>query len=280
MQYDFDSATIHYDIRGEGRPIVLIHGWTMDHKVEQADLEPIFDARNGWRRIYFDLPGMGRSAAKASLRSQDDMLEAVLAFIDHAVPDGRFVLAGTSGGAYLARAVAVKRRARVAGLLLRMPAVIADTTKRTLPPQQPLVRNSALMASLDPDERLRLADALVQSPSYLEAYGRRRRTLVEPAIQAASPLVVEMRADPARYEFSFDLRAMEKTFSEPTLIITGRQDPVVGYRDAWDILESYPRASFVVLDRADHGWPIERPDLLAALVDDWLARIVLGESQR
>ncbi|UYN95483.1 MAG: alpha/beta hydrolase [Enhydrobacter sp.] len=250
----------------------------MDHKVEQADLEPIFEGRNGWRRIYFDLPGMGRSAAKASLRAQDDMLEAVLAFIDHVVPDGRFVLAGTSGGAYLARAVAVKRRARVAGLLLRMPAVIADTTKRTLPPQQPLVRNSALMASLDPDERLRLADALVQSPSYLEAFGRRRRTLVEPAIEAASPLVVEMRADPARYGFSFDLPAMEKTFSEPTLIITGRQDPVVGYRDAWDILESYPRASFVVLDRADHGWPIERPDLLAALVDDWLARIVLGES--
>lgn len=51
----------------------------------------------------------------------------------------------------------------------------------------------------------------------------------------------------------------------------------MGYRDAWDILESYPRATFAVLDRADHVWPIETPNLLAALVEDWLARIALAE---
>ena len=66
---------------------------------------------------------------------------------------------------------------------------------------------------------------------------------------------------------------MEKGFEEPTLIIAARQDMVVGYRDAWTILESYPRATFAVIDRADHGWPMETPDLLAALIDDWLARI-------
>ena len=64
---------------------------------------------------------------------------------------------------------------------------------------------------------------------------------------------------------------MEKTFDEPTLIVAGRQDTIVGYRDAWSILDSYPRATFVVLDRADHGWPMETPNLLPALIDDWLA---------
>ena len=38
---------------------------------------------------------------------------------------------------------------------------------------------------------------------------------------------------------------------EPTLVIAGRQDVTAGYRDAWHILESYPRATFAVLDRAD-----------------------------
>ena len=69
----------------------------------------------------------------------------------------------------------------------------------------------------------------------------------------------------------------EKSFEEPTLIIAARQDVTVGYRDAWDILESYPRATFAVLDRADHVWPLETPNLLAALVEDWLARIALAE---
>jgi pimeloyl-ACP methyl ester carboxylesterase len=86
-----------------------------------------------------------------------------------------------------------------------------------------------------------------------------------------------MRLDPKRYAFSFDLAAAEKSFAKPVLIVTGRQDTTVGYRDAWDILESYPRATFAVLDRADHVWPVEQPNLLAALVDDWLTRIAKFE---
>jgi pimeloyl-ACP methyl ester carboxylesterase len=86
-----------------------------------------------------------------------------------------------------------------------------------------------------------------------------------------------MRADPTRYAFSFDLAAAEKSFAKPALIVAGRQDTTVGYRDAWEILESYPRATFAVIDRADHGWPVESPALLAALVDDWLGRIEKAE---
>ena len=86
-----------------------------------------------------------------------------------------------------------------------------------------------------------------------------------------------MRADPARYAFSFDLAEAEKSFTKPTLIIAARQDTTVGYRDAWEILESYPRATFAVIDRADHVWPLESPALLAALVDDWLGRIEKAE---
>ena len=70
----------------------------------------------------------------------------------------------------------------------------------------------------------------------------------------------------------------KKHFGKPALIIAARQDTVVGYRDAWSILESYPRGTFAVVDRADHGWPLERPELLAALIDDWLARVVLAET--
>ena len=272
MQFETDKATIDYEEVGEGQPILLLHGWTMDRRVEADTYEKIFATRPGWRRIYPDLPGMGRSVAKAGLRTQDDVLEAVLAFIDRVLPD-RFVLAGTSGGAYLARAVAARRRSRIDGLLLRVPAIIADTTRRTLPSFRPLVRDDALMAALGVEERAVVGDVLVQKRDYIEALGQRLRGLVEPAIRATAPIALEIRADPKRYGFSFDLAEMEKGFEEPTLIIAARQDMVVGYRDAWTILESYPRATFAVIDRADHGWPLEKPDLLAALIDDWLARI-------
>ena len=278
MQCDLDSATIHYEEYGQdqGRPIVFLHGWTMDRRLEIADYEPIFAARDGWRRIYPDLPGMGNSVAKR-IRNQDDVLAALLDFIDRVLPDERFVLCGTSLGGYLARAITARRREQVAGLLLRVPAVIADTAKRTLPTFRPLVHDEALLAPFGADERTALGEVLVQSATYLAAHQRKLRDLVQPAIAANAPFVAEMRGDPQRYGFSFDLAEAEKGFIRPTLIIAARQDITVGYRDAWDILESYSHATFAVIDRADHGWPLESPRLLAALVEDWLDRIELSE---
>jgi pimeloyl-ACP methyl ester carboxylesterase len=273
MECELDKATIDYEEHGEGRPILFLHGWTMDRRVEMGTYEKIFATRPGWRRIYPDLPGMGRSVAGPALANQDDMLETLLAFVDRVLPPGRFLLAGTSAGGYLARAIAVRRRPRVAGLLLRVPAVIPDTTRRTLPSFRALVRDDALMARLDDEERTVLGDVLVQKADYIEALGRVRRTLVQPAIEASAPIVLDIRADPERYAVSFDLAAMEKGFEEPTLIVAGRQDLVVGYRDAWTILESYPRATFAVIDRADHGWPLQSHHLLGALIDDWLMRV-------
>lgn len=277
MECEVEKATIHYEELGVGRPILFLHGWTMDHHVEMADYEEIFSARGGWRRLYPDLPGMGRSVAREGLATQDDVLEALLAFIDRVLPTERFVLAGTSLGAYLARAVVARRRSRVAGLLLRVPCIVAEDARRTLPAFRPLVRNDALVDALDVEERMALGTVLVQTPDYLEALRQRTRSLVGPAIKATVPIANEIRTDPKRYALSFDLAEAEKSFEQPTLIIAARQDVTVGYRDAWDILESYPRATFAVIDRATHGWPLETPNLLGALVDDWLARIALAE---
>lgn len=250
MQCDLDNATIDWEEHGAGKPILFLHGWTMDRRLEVADYERIFSTRPGWRRIYPDLPGMGRSIAKPGLTCQDDVLATLLAFIEHVLPGEGFVLAGTSLGGYLARAIAVKLRPRMRGLLLRVPAVIPDTARRTLP--------TAGLATLS------------------AAYERKMRTLVQPAIDATIPLMHEIRADPARYGLSFDLAEAEKGFSAPTLMLAGRQDTTVGYRDAWDIIESYPRATFAVVDGADHTWPVDDPGLLDALVDDWLRRIEQG----
>jgi pimeloyl-ACP methyl ester carboxylesterase len=277
VKCELDTATIDYEEHGEGRAIVFLHGWTMNRRLEIADYEPIFSARRGWRRIYPDLPGMGLSVARDGLRNQDDMLAMLLAFIDRVLPGERFTLAGTSAGGYLARAIVARQRRRIDGLLLKVPAIIADPAKRTLPAFEPLVRDESVMATLDPAERTAMGPVLVEAPGYLEAARQRFRTMVQPAIEATAPIALEIRADPRRYGFSFDLAAEEKFFAKPTLIVAARQDITVGYRDAWDILENYPHATFAVLDRADHVWPVESPDLLAALVDDWLGRIEKAE---
>jgi pimeloyl-ACP methyl ester carboxylesterase len=63
---------------------------------------------------------------------------------------------------------------------------------------------------------------------------------------------------------------------QATLHVTGRQDDVVGWSDAWRRIEHYPRASFAVLDAAGHNVVFEQSGLCSALVTDWLQRIRQG----
>ena len=58
----------------------------------------------------------------------------------------------------------------------------------------------------------------------------------------------------------------------PTAAFSRRDERLVGYAAAADLLDHYPRATLAVLDGAGHALPHEQPDALAALLDDWLAR--------
>jgi pimeloyl-ACP methyl ester carboxylesterase len=62
-------------------------------------------------------------------------------------------------------------------------------------------------------------------------------------------------------------------FAPPALTLCGRQDAIVGYRDAWPVIGDYPHATFAVLDWGGHIVAPARPDLFRALVVDWLDRI-------
>ena len=92
MKCTVRDLTIHYEALGEGRPLVLLHGWSLDHRHMVSQMEPVFAGRAGWQRIYPDLPGHGRTPAPSWISDQDGMLEALLAFIDCLLPGQRFAL--------------------------------------------------------------------------------------------------------------------------------------------------------------------------------------------
>ena len=74
----------------------------------------------------------------------------------------------------------------------------------------------------------------------------------------------------------FVVRAVVRVCHDQTH--TGRQDPAVGYRDAWQIIENYPRASYIVLDRSEHGTTPQHTELFKILVGDWLDRVEEAET--
>lgn len=133
MRCQIDDVAVFYEQAGAGRPLLFLHGWSLDHRYELLDYEPIFQARAGWRRIYVDLPGMGRTPAPSWIDSMDQLLAVVLRLIDRLLPGQRFAIAGTSAGAYLARGVVARRAAQIDGVLLRAPLIIPDDQRRVMP---------------------------------------------------------------------------------------------------------------------------------------------------
>ncbi len=96
MECKLDNLTIHYQAFGEGKPILLLHGAPLDHRTLLGCMEPIFNNRDGWLRIYPDLPGMGRTKGVNWISSQDQMLGVVLQFIDRVISEQSFTLVGHS----------------------------------------------------------------------------------------------------------------------------------------------------------------------------------------
>jgi pimeloyl-ACP methyl ester carboxylesterase len=127
------SITVHYDAVGEGRPIIMLHGKSADHRHMVAEFEPIFRRRAGWRRICPDPPGHGGTRGPEWITSNEEILQVILDFIDAVIPGRRFALAGMSYGGYLARGVAYRRSASMDGMLLVVPGGHARWRASTCP---------------------------------------------------------------------------------------------------------------------------------------------------
>ena len=267
MECKVRDLSIYYEESGTGRPLLMLHGWPSDHRHIANDMEPLFQNRNGWRRIYPDLPGMGKTRGPEWITHQDHMLDVVLEFIDAIAPGERFVVAGTSYGGYLARGVVYRRREQMDGLLLSVPGAGTDDGKLYLP--QPLVihEDAEFLAALAPDEQNMREFIVAQSMDVLTNF----RRVIGPAIAIADHDFLQ-RLD-QHYAFSFDGDRLPASFPAPALFLTGRHDNWCGYRDTYQLLDDYPRASFAVLDRAGHALATEQKTLFRALVNEWLDRV-------
>jgi pimeloyl-ACP methyl ester carboxylesterase len=256
------ETTVHYVAHGAGRPVLVLHGAGVDHRETEACFEPMIGGVAGLRRIYPDLPGLGRTVAPDSLRSAEDVLSMLLSFAEKVTHGAAYRLIGHSAGAYYAQAMASRTPSSVAGLALVCPLL---TGLRDVPEHR-VVEGTGDVG----DDEFR-SYFVVQTPQMLERYTR----YIAPAAELVDQDALERMGE--RWELAGD---NGPAYAGPTLIVAGRLDSTVGYAAAVDLVDHYPHASLAVVDDAGHALPHERPDLLRALIAEWLARVERSESPR
>ncbi|MGP6087652.1 alpha/beta fold hydrolase [Antarctobacter jejuensis] len=262
---------LHHVTVGQGKPLLILHGTPLDHRYMMEAIEPVFDGLDGWQRIYPDMPGYGQSPARDTIRSQDDLLAAVMDFAAQRLPDTPFGLIGLSRGSYIARGMVHLRPDWIKGTALLLPGGSPSSDPSRLPPHQVIEPDPSMRAELAEEDVWRFENFMVVQ----------RRDILEKARRTAGPAralwdeAQEKRVMQA-FDFSFHQRGEAPVFDGPSLIVAGRQDSMSGYRDAIDLIDQFPRATLSVLDAAGHGLAFERPALLQALLRDWLARLDHG----
>ena len=254
------SVPVHYQEFGSGVPLINLHGWPAEHGQMVAMMEPLFADRPGWRRIYVDLPGMGRTLGPDWLTSHDMVLDLVTEFVA-IVAGERSVLAGHSYGAQLGRGLLHRDSQQYAAALLLSPGGMSDSSERVGPVV--LVEEPGFV------------DALAAERPFLDLFVVRTTPVLDIVRAQAMPGVLT-----ANYEFLSRIDAgprfsylseVPEPFAGPVLICSGRQEPT-SYQRLCALLEVYPRGTCAILDRAGHLLFAEQPELFRTLASEWLDR--------
>jgi pimeloyl-ACP methyl ester carboxylesterase len=258
MECRIRQATVHYVEHGTGVPLVALHGAGVDHRDIEAAVEAILP-NDGYRRIYPDLPGMGYSTGDG-LTSNDDVVDLLSDFIER-VAKGPALVLGHSYGGYLARGMAAQRPDVILGLALICPLAEQSTD---VPPPTVVREDQDTYDDLEPEHRPGFEEYFVVRT---RATARRYRDRVRPGTALVDEAALE------RIFTGWAVDVGESTSALPSLIVVGRQDSTVGYADAMRLLERYPHAGLAVIEGAGHALLHEHPNLVAALVHDWLDRV-------
>lgn len=269
MECKIKNISINYEIIGEGKTIIMIHGYYPDHRLMVGCMENVSNIKDNYKRIYIDLPGMGKSDSAEWITNSDIMLDVVIDFIEKIIPNENFLISGESYGGYLTRGILYKMPDRVDGIALICPLIVPEYSKRNVPEHVVLVKDNELLSKLTSEEAEDFnSSTVVQNERIYERYKNEIMTGVEIANSEFLQSIMKNG-----YGFSFDVDKVNKSFDKPTLILLGRQDDCVGYKDAWSILENFPRATFSILDQAGHNLQIEQEELFNSLINEWLDRV-------
>jgi pimeloyl-ACP methyl ester carboxylesterase len=266
-----DGGTIHAIERGEGRPIVLLHGITLRADVWSPQFHQLADRH---RVIAVDLRGHGTSRAGDDgygIGRLGDDLATLLTALDlhHAVLVGH-----SMGGMTVMQFCgdhADVLADRVDGLVFVatrahqvFPPLVDRGARRLVAQGQALVDAGQTLPSRATvtNQAARLAFGDKPSKRAVELVGEMGRSMEPEALVPSLGGLIEHDARDA-------LRATDT----PSLVIVGTRDLLTPVPSARHLAHLLPDSELVVLPRAGHQLMQERPDELAELLDAFVARL-------
>ena len=246
--------------RGTGMPVVLLHGFPLDHSMWDNQVEPI--AAHD-RVIVPDLRGFGGSDVTPGVVTMEQMAEDVAGILDALEIDEPIVLCGLSMGGYVAFEFWRKYPKRVRGIVLCDTRAMPDTAEaakyRHETAEKVLAEGTAPLA--DAMLPKLFAPATLELHSSMTAMQRDRILATSPDGAAAALRGMAVRDDS---------RPILAKISLPALVIVGEQDAISTVDEMQSISSAMPNAQLVVIPHAGHMTPLENAPAFQEALDPFL----------
>lgn len=249
------------DTGGSGRPLLTLHGITMDATAEQREISALAPAH---RVVAPDLRGHGRSTRPAKYTMADHVHDLV-ALLD-ALRIEQIDLLGASMGSYIAQALAIAVPHRIGKLVLVVSASHGETSSSS----RVLAEHADEVGHLSPEQQQQWLAARLFAPQtpppvrqeVFDWFASRRN--VGLALSAAE---VEAANDAV---LGFDFRPQLPSLDVPALVISGRYDILNPPAAGEEIARLVPSARFEIFEQSGHLATFEEPRHYADSVTTFL----------
>jgi len=243
MFLEVNGVRLHVVSFGSGdRTILAIGGWTGSWEMWEEILGLL--SAEGWRCVAIDHRGSGESPVHPELITVQNMVDDIIAVLDHLGIE-TCVLAGESAGGAIAQLAAAQYPNRITGLIL-VDSASTERAERTQSSFATACRNNY------PAAVAAFVDRCVPEPDsdHVRRWGRNLLMRAEPE-QAAR--LIEMWQDDDVPVFNIG------HITQPTLIIHGTEDVIVPIESSRGLNTLIPGSELVELIGCGHVPTMTRP---------------------
>ena len=258
-----DGRRLHYEMLGQGRPVVLIHGFTNAGWSWMNQIAALVFA--GYSVVVPDLYGHGLSDPATAETTVDDLTRDVVALLDHLAIE-RASFCGLSLGGMIAQTLALEQPRRVDRLVVANsraafndPAtadLVAGWVEMFRQPGGPLKRFQATWPVM-------LNASYRQSSAGQATYATWCRLAERHSGSSLANVALGMRA--------FDVAGRLRSSGHPTLVSPGEEDKLFPPAIAREVSDAVPGARFALIPGAAHISSLDSAGAFNELLLDFLA---------
>ena len=256
-----NGVEIAYELRGAGVPLVLIHGALGDQSMFNS-FAPVF-ARD-YRVLTFDQRGSGLSEKPHGDYSIAQLADDTAALMDHAGFESAHIV-GVSMGGMIALEFALRHPKRVRALVLGCTTPGGPKAVKIGGDSFAAAYSATPMSS---EDRGRALAEAAFTKGYLDRHPEIVPAMIEARRQRPlDPVALEGRLKAAMRHDVFERLAQIKC---PTLVITGKDDALISWKNSQLLADQIGNAKLVLLEPAGHCFWLEQPEQSYQAIEQFL----------